>query len=132
MFGKNKKKGDGAPLSPPEVGSFTFNFMTELEKAVKKRERRMSEMPTEHVQQLVLNTSNLRPIGGSQGSLGSLSPIASLSPSPEWQHRSQGMTSTYHNVFSLKRYTCYPYYLPPYAEWIISTLKCTRNSCYFD
>ena len=102
MFGKNKKKGDGAPLSPPEVGSFTFNFMTELEKAVKKRERRMSEMPTKHVQQLVLNTVNLHPIAGSQGSLGSLSPPASLSPSPEWQHRSQGMTSTFHNAFWLK------------------------------
>ena len=99
MFGKNKKKGDGAPLSPPAVGSFTFNFMTELEKAVKKRERRISEMPTKDVQQLVLNTSNLRPIAGSQGSLGSLSPPPSLSPSPEWQHRSQGMTSTPHNVF---------------------------------
>ena len=117
MFGKNKKKGDGAPLSPPEVGSFTFNFMTELEKAVKKRERRMSEMPTKDVQQLVLNTSNLRPTAGSQGSLGSLSPTASLSPSPEWQHRSQGMTSTSNNVFCLlKRYTCYLYRLPPYAE----------------
>ena len=88
MFGKNKKRGDGAPLSPPEVGSFNFNLMTELEKAVKKRERRMSEMPPKHVDQLVLNNSNLRPIAGSQG----LSPPASLSPSPEWQHCSLGMT----------------------------------------
>ena len=132
MFGKNKKKGDGAPLSPPEVGSFTFNFMNELEKAVKKRERRISEMPTKHIQQLVLNTANLHPIAGSQGSLGSLSPPASLSPSPEWQHRSQGMTLTSHNVVLLKRYTCYLYYLPPYAKWIIFTLKCSRNSCYRD